>query len=171
MASKQIGSIRKDYGIGELSKENVSSNPIVQFESWFKEAYEREGDEANATTLSTIGLDGHPEGRIVLLKFYSEDGFAFYTNYNSMKGQELENHAYASLTFHWKTLERQVRIRGTVEKTNPIIDCCAVWVSISAPTPTVAMATLPSTPASQPLLFWNCFSAASVMKRITWDFI
>ncbi|MEQ6119245.1 pyridoxamine 5'-phosphate oxidase [Reichenbachiella sp. MALMAid0571] len=121
MASKQIGSIRKEYGIGELSKENVNSDPIVQFESWFKEAYEREGEEANATTLSTIGLDGHPEGRIVLLKFYSEDGFAFYTNYNSMKGQELENHAYASLTFHWKTLERQVRIRGTVEKTDPII--------------------------------------------------
>lgn len=121
MANKQIGSIRKEYGIGELSKDNVNANPIVQFESWFKEAYEREGEEANATTLSTIGLDGHPEGRIVLLKFYSEDGFVFYTNYNSMKGQELENHAFASLTFHWQTLERQVRIRGAVEKTNPII--------------------------------------------------
>ena len=121
MASKQIGSIRKEYGIGELSKENVNSNPIEQFESWFKEAYEREGEEANATTLSTIGLDGHPEGRIVLLKFYSEDGFAFYTNYQSMKGQELEKHPFASLTFHWKTLERQVRIRGAVEKTDPII--------------------------------------------------
>lgn len=121
MSRGQLGSVRKEYSLRELDVSDVNANPIDQFEGWFKEALEREGDEANATTLSTIGLDGHPNGRIVLLKFYSEDGFTIYTNYNSVKGQELSNHAFASLTFYWKSLERQVRIRGNVEKVDPVI--------------------------------------------------
>ncbi len=121
MIKGQLGSVRKEYSLRELDVSDVSVNPIDQFESWFREALEREGDEANATTLSTIGLDGHPEGRIVLLKFYSEDGFTIYTNYNSMKGKELKNHPFASLTFYWRSIERQVRIRGNVEPVDPII--------------------------------------------------
>ncbi|MFY0654730.1 MAG: pyridoxamine 5'-phosphate oxidase [Cyclobacteriaceae bacterium] len=121
MANRQIGTLRKEYGIMELTESSVDSNPIDQFESWFKLALEREGDEANATTLSTIGLDGYPVGRIVLLKFYSEDGFTFYTNYNSSKARELNNNPKASLTFYWRTMERQIRITGDIEKVDPII--------------------------------------------------
>lgn len=119
MVSKQIGSLRKEYGILELNKENVNPDPIQQFELWFSEAHKQEGEEANATTLSTLGLDGIPEGRIVLLKYFSGEGFTFYTNYQSMKGQELEKHPFASLTFHWRSMERQVRIRGKVVKVAP----------------------------------------------------
>lgn len=121
MVSKQIGSLRKEYGILELNKENVDPDPVRQFELWFSKAYEQEGEEANATTLSTLGLDGHPEGRIVLLKHFSSQGFTFYTNYESMKGQELGKHPFASMTFHWRSLERQVRIKGKVEKVSPEI--------------------------------------------------
>lgn len=121
MGRGQLGSVRKEYNLRELDVSDVNINPIDQFEGWFKEALEREGDEANATTLSTIGLNGHPNGRVVLLKFYSEDGFTVYTNYNSTKGQELSNHPFASLTFYWKSLERQVRIRGKVERVDPVI--------------------------------------------------
>ena len=121
MNRNSVGSIRKEYKLLELDESSVNDNPIIQFEEWFKEAVKREGDEANAATLSTIGLDGHPEGRIVLLKFYSGDGFTFYTNYNSNKGQELERHPFASMTFYWRTLERQVRVRGEIAKVDPVI--------------------------------------------------
>ncbi len=116
MASKEIGAIRKEYGILQLDIDQVASDPVVQFEDWFAQAHEREGDEANAATLSTLGLDGHPEGRIVLLKSVDNKGFAFFTNYESQKGQEIARHPYAAMTFYWKSFERQVRIRGQVEK-------------------------------------------------------
>jgi pyridoxamine 5'-phosphate oxidase len=116
MEKSELGKLRKEYGILELDVESVDSNPINQFEKWFKEAYHKEGEEANTMTLSTIGFDGCPEGRVVLLKFYAEDGFTFYTNYESAKGKQLEANPLAALTFHWKSLERQVRIKGTVEK-------------------------------------------------------
>lgn len=121
MQKQDIGDIRKEYGILELDVDSVNENPIEQFETWFKEAYKKEGDEANTMTLSTIGFDGTPEGRIVLLKFYQGDGFTFYTNYNSAKGQQLQSNPNASLTFYWKTLERQVRVKGYVEKVDEII--------------------------------------------------
>lgn len=116
MEKSELGKLRKEYGILELDMESVDQNPVIQFERWFKEAYNKEGEEANTMTLSTIGFDGCPEGRIVLLKFYADDGFTFYTNYESAKGRQLEANPKASLTFHWKSLERQVRIKGMVEK-------------------------------------------------------
>lgn len=116
MSGDKIADMRKDYGISELDTTTVHSDPVKQFEKWFKEAYESEGEEANAFTLATIGLDGIPGARIVLLKLIAEDGFAFFTNYNSLKAQELEQNAVAAMTFHWRSLERQVRIRGTVSR-------------------------------------------------------
>jgi pyridoxamine 5'-phosphate oxidase len=116
MEKSELGKLRKEYGILELDMETVDQNPVIQFEKWFKEAYNKEGEEANAMTLSTIGFDGCPEGRIVLLKFYADDGFTFYTNYQSAKGKQIAANPKASLTFHWKSLERQVRIKGVVEK-------------------------------------------------------
>ncbi len=121
MGKTNLSNLRKDYGIMKLDIESVDGDPTQQFESWFKEAYSKEGEEANTMTLSTIGEDGCPEGRVVLLKFYSGDGFTFYTNYNSAKGQQLEANPSASLTIHWKSMERQVRIKGKTEKVDGVI--------------------------------------------------
>ncbi len=110
-----ISAIRKDYSIKSLDITDVNSNPISQFVSWFEEAVIAEVLEVNAMTVSTIGLDDTPNGRILLLKGVDE-GFVFFTNYQSEKGRELEKHNSASLTFFWPELERQVRVRGKVEK-------------------------------------------------------
>lgn len=110
-----ISAIRKDYSIKSLDTSDVNTNPITQFESWFEEAIKAEVLEVNAMTVSTLGLDGSPNGRILLLKGVDR-GFVFFTNYESEKGMELEKHNSASLTFFWPELERQVRVRGKVDK-------------------------------------------------------
>jgi pyridoxamine 5'-phosphate oxidase len=110
-----ISSIRKDYTFKTLEIEDIKDNPIDQFHLWLQEAINAEALEVNAMTLSTLGLDGFPNGRIVLLKEL-DSGFVFFTNYESEKGKELENSPKASLTFFWAELERQVRIIGHVEK-------------------------------------------------------
>lgn len=116
MAKEFLPGMRKDYGKDSLTKQSVNPDPMLQFEEWFKAAMKSDGDEANVLTLSTLGEDQIPEGRIVLLKFYAEDGFTFYTNYTSNKAKQLEKHPYASMTFHWKSQERQVRIKGSISK-------------------------------------------------------
>ncbi|WP_422358598.1 pyridoxamine 5'-phosphate oxidase [Reichenbachiella sp.] len=116
MAKEFLPGMRKDYGKDSLTKESVHSDPMMQFEDWFKDAMKSDGEEANVLTLSTLGEDQIPEGRIVLLKFYAEDGFTFYTNYTSNKAKQLEKHPYASMTFHWKSQERQVRIKGSITR-------------------------------------------------------
>ncbi|MEO9967154.1 MAG: pyridoxamine 5'-phosphate oxidase [Reichenbachiella sp.] len=121
MAKEFLPGMRKDYGKDALTVESVHADPMMQFEKWFKDAMKSDGDEANVLTLSTLGEDQIPEGRIVLLKFYAEDGFTFYTNYSSHKAQQLEKHPYASMTFHWRSQERQVRIKGSISKVDPII--------------------------------------------------
>jgi len=110
-----ISAIRKDYSIKSLDISDVKTNPITQFEFWFEEAITAEVLEVNAMTVSTLGLDGFPNARILLLKGV-DTGFVFFTNYRSEKGMELEQHDSASLTFFWPELERQVRVRGKVEK-------------------------------------------------------
>ncbi|MFY0627400.1 MAG: pyridoxamine 5'-phosphate oxidase [Reichenbachiella sp.] len=121
MTRDELPSMRKDYGIDELSKKSVDKDPLIQFEKWFKDAMKTEGVEANAFTLSTIGADGIPEGRIVLLKYYAEDGFTFYTNYNSEKAIQIDKKPVGAMTFHWRTKERQVRVKGTISKVDSII--------------------------------------------------
>lgn len=110
-----IASIRKDYTLKSLDREHVDKNPIIQFKSWFEEVLEAEALEANAMTLSTLGLDGTPNGRIVLLKEV-DHGFVFFTNYDSQKGKEIGLNPKASLTFFWPELERQIRVLGKIEK-------------------------------------------------------
>lgn len=110
-----IASIRKEYTLKSLDKNDVHHDPIVQFNSWMKEAIDSQALEANAMTLSTLGEDGHPNARIVLLKEV-DHGFVFFTNYESEKGRELIQHPHAALTFFWPELERQVRVLGKVEK-------------------------------------------------------
>jgi pyridoxamine 5'-phosphate oxidase len=93
-------------------------DPILQFQNWLKQATEAGISEPTAMTLATTGADGQPSARIVLLKEVSQDGFVFYTNYESRKGRELAANPRAALVFYWPQLERQVRITGGVVKTS-----------------------------------------------------
>jgi len=111
-----IADIRRDYKKATLSEDKVDPNPFRQFGFWWDEALRAEIDEVNAMTLATVSAEGRPSARIVLLKGYDDQGFVFYTNYESRKGQELALRPEASLLFFWKELERQVRIEGPCEK-------------------------------------------------------
>jgi len=113
-----ISRIRKTYSQKALSENDIAANPFLQFDKWWEEALASSIDEVNAMTLATASADGVPSARIVLLKGYSEDGFVFFTNYNSFKGKQLIENPKACLVFFWKELERQVRITGIVQKTN-----------------------------------------------------
>lgn len=114
---KDLGNYRKVYQRSELLKTEVPENPIELFQKWFYEAEEFGGDvEANAMTISTIGLDGFPKNRVVLLKKYTWEGFIFYTNYLSEKGKAIANNPNVCLSFFWHKLERQIIIKGTCEK-------------------------------------------------------
>jgi len=114
--NREIADIRKDYKLKSLSENEVSINPYNQFGIWWKEAIESNLDEVNAMTLSTASKEGRPSSRIMLLKGYDENGFVFFTNYNSRKGCEILANPFVSLLFFWKELERQVRIEGSIEK-------------------------------------------------------
>ncbi len=116
-----IADIRKDYKLQTLLEADVAPNPITQFGKWWDEAVKSDIQEANAMTLATVNDNGIPEARIVLLKGCDENGFVFYTNYNSQKGISLLQNPNACLVFFWKELERQVRITGTVAKVNPAV--------------------------------------------------
>ncbi|MBX2933393.1 MAG: pyridoxamine 5'-phosphate oxidase [Ferruginibacter sp.] len=113
---KDIAGIRKDYQLKSLLEQDLASNPFKQFSKWWEEAVESEILEVNAMTLATATPSGMPNARIVLLKSFSDEGFVFFTNYNSKKGNELLENPHAALVFFWKELERQVRITGRVEK-------------------------------------------------------
>ena len=112
-----IESLREDYSQGTLEEHTALENPIRQFEHWFSEALKAEVPEPNAMTLATATTKGVPSARIVLLKGFDENGFVFYTNYESKKGQELAENPHVSLVFFWQPLARQIRIDGLVEKT------------------------------------------------------
>lgn len=111
-----IASIRKDYMLRSLSEVDVNKNPIKQFADWWDEAIDSNIEEANAMTLATVNEQGYPSARIVLLKDFNENGFVFFTNYESRKGKSLLINPKASIVFFWKELERQIRIEGVVEK-------------------------------------------------------
>jgi pyridoxamine 5'-phosphate oxidase len=109
-----IADIRKNYSRQSFSENDASPDPILQFDRWWQEAVDAKVDEVNAMTLATASADAVPSARIVLLKGYAPDGFRFFTNYNSFKGQQLAENPKACLVFFWKELERQVRITGLV---------------------------------------------------------
>ncbi len=111
-----LASLRQDYKGESLHEADVASDPFTQFQRWFDEALRAELPMANAMTLATVGADGAPSARIVLLKGIDHNGFVFYTNYMSRKGRELAGNPRAALVFHWTDLEREVRIDGSVEK-------------------------------------------------------
>jgi pyridoxamine 5'-phosphate oxidase len=116
---KEIHKLRRNYAQQVLNLEQCGSNPLQLFASWFSEALKSEIMEPNAMVLSTIGLNGNPRSRVVLLKALEDESFVFYTNYQSDKGKEMEKCNSVSLNFNWLELERQVRIEGIVSKVSP----------------------------------------------------
>lgn len=115
--NNDLGNYRKSYDKGSLLESGISDNPLELFQKWFSEVDQHfPQDETNAMTLSTLGLDGFPKGRVVLLKKYMQQGFIFYTNYESEKGKSIIAHPKVSLSFHWACAERQVIIKGKAEK-------------------------------------------------------
>ena len=112
-----LGNYRKSYEKSELLESTIPEDPINLFQKWFFETKEQGGvDEVNAMTVSTIGFDGFPKSRVVLLKQYNEEGFIFYTNYESEKGKAISKNPQICLSFFWHSMERQVIIKGIAEK-------------------------------------------------------
>jgi len=114
---KDLSSYRKTYEKSELRLKDAPENPLELFQKWFYEVDKYfDEDETNAMTISTIGLDGYPKSRIVLLKRFTFEGFIFYTNYNSEKGKAIAQNPNVCLSFFWHSAERQIIIKGSVEK-------------------------------------------------------
>lgn len=114
-----VADLRKEYTFQGLKETDAYPNPFDQFKAWFDQALAADLPEPNAMTIATATSDGKPSARMVLLKDYDERGFVFFTNYESHKGQQLEENPWGALVFWWAELERQVRIEGLVEKTSP----------------------------------------------------
>lgn len=112
---KDLAGLRKSYERAALDEGASDADPLRQFRLWLDQALQAELPEPNAMTLATVGADGRPSTRIVLIKGLDERGIVWYTNYDSRKGRELAESQWAALTFHWVELERQVRIEGHVE--------------------------------------------------------
>jgi pyridoxamine 5'-phosphate oxidase len=111
-----IASLRKSYERDALDEDSAAADPHQQFELWLGQAVSAQLPEPNAMTLATVGADGRPSTRVVLIKGHDQRGIVWYTNYGSRKGRELEMQPFAALQFHWVELERVVRIEGRVEK-------------------------------------------------------
>jgi pyridoxamine 5'-phosphate oxidase len=117
-AMDDIASLRKSYERAELDESASLPDPIDQFSLWLQQALDAKLPEPNAMTLATVGANGRPSSRVVLIKGVDARGLVWYTNYDSRKGRELAANPYASLQFHWVEMERVVRIEGRVEKTS-----------------------------------------------------
>jgi pyridoxamine 5'-phosphate oxidase len=119
---KDLSNYRKSYEKSALLEDQIPEDPINLFHKWFYEAEDlNAADEVNAMSVATIGLDGFPKTRVVLLKKFNEEGFIFYTNYNSEKGKAIIENPNVCLSFFWPTVERQIIIKGRAEKTTATI--------------------------------------------------
>jgi pyridoxamine 5'-phosphate oxidase len=116
--TQNIADLRKSYERAELDESASRSDPLEQFGLWLQQALDAQVPEPNAMTLATVGENGRPSTRIVLIKGFDARGITWYTNYDSRKGRELAGQPFAALQFHWVELERVVRIEGRVEKTS-----------------------------------------------------
>lgn len=114
--SQDYTDVRREYLKNQLNRSDLMSDPLAQFECWFEDAAQLSPDDVTAMTLATAGADGAPSARIVLLKHFDKEGFCWYTDYRSEKGQQLAANPQAQLLFYWSGLERQVRISGRVTK-------------------------------------------------------
>lgn len=116
LTKENIQNLRQDYSAAELAEADVDKSPVVQFGKWFKDALDAQLHEPNVMTLATADLTGKPTARILLLKGFDEDGFVFFTNYASKKGEQLAENPQAAMVFFWPELQRQVRIEGVVSR-------------------------------------------------------
>ncbi len=119
MKHVDIAQLRREYSLKSLNESDVNSDPIKMFDTWLNEAIESEIPEPNAMTLATSTFEGKPSARVVLLKQFDSNGFAFFTNYESRKAKNLLQNPHAAVVFFWPELERQVRIEGKVSKASP----------------------------------------------------
>jgi len=120
MENKDISYLRKSYDKSKLNLADINFQPMEFFKLWFDDALNNKNiEEANAMTLTTLGLDNYPKGRVVLLKSITKEGFIFYTNYKSEKGVSIDYHSKVGLSFFWPALERQVIIKGEIDKISP----------------------------------------------------
>lgn len=135
-----LSNLRNEYCKGGLSEDMLKPNPFELFDLWFKQAKECEIPEVNAMSVATVNAEGIPSIRVVLLKAYSEDGFVFYTNYESQKAQDIASNNNICINFFWEQLERQIRIIGKASKvskaqslkyflTRPFSSQLGAWVS------------------------------------------
>ncbi len=115
-AEVSIADLRKSYERDQLDESASATDPLQQFNTWWEQALKSQIPEPNAMTLATVGEDGRPSTRVVLIKGVDARGLVWYTNYDSRKGHELATHPWAALQFHWVELERVVRVEGRVEK-------------------------------------------------------
>lgn len=111
-----LSALREEYTRNGLTRNNLHENPFKQFEKWFEQACQAELPEPNAMSLATVSAQGKPSIRTVLLKYFDENGFVFFTNYESRKAQQIEENPHVALLFLWLPLERQVKIQGTAIK-------------------------------------------------------
>ena len=111
-----LGRLRKEYAHGGLRRKNLNADPFVQFEVWFQESVKAKLPEANAMSLATVSADAQPSIRTVLLKYFDDKGFVFFTNYESKKSRDIRNNPNVALLFLWIPLNRQVQITGNVSK-------------------------------------------------------
>ena len=140
MEKRDLGDIRRDYSLRELSKATIAADPFVQFANWLDEYLASGPTEPSGFVLSTVGPDGAPSSRVVLLKGFDERGFVFFTNYTSRKALEIDHEKRVAMTFFWPELERQVHVAGIAEKTSrdeseayfasrPIMSKLGAWAS------------------------------------------
>ena len=113
---KYLADMRREYRIKPLNRDNLDPNPFRQFDRWFNEATYVEAMDANAMSIATVSADGQPSVRTVLLKYYDETGFVFYTNLDSRKAGEIDANPKVALLFYWHEVHRQVKITGVARK-------------------------------------------------------
>ncbi len=111
-----LADLRREYRMKPLRRDDLDSDPLVQFNQWFEEATHAESMDANAMSIATVAPDGQPSLRTVLLKYYDNDGFVFYTNLESSKAKDLAGNPRTSLLFYWSEMHRQVKINGIAER-------------------------------------------------------
>jgi pyridoxamine 5'-phosphate oxidase len=115
---KNVSDLRRDYSLQELSEDAVAADPFAQFANWFDEYLASQPNEPSAFVLSTVGSEGDPTSRVVLLKGFDEHGLVFFTNYTSKKARDIAHESRVAMTFFWPELERQIHVRGVAEKTS-----------------------------------------------------
>ncbi len=115
---KSLGDLRRDYSLQELSESAVAADPFAQFSNWFDEYLASQPSEPSGFLLSTVGAEGYPSSRVVLLKGFDEHGLVFFTNYKSKKARDMAHESRVAMTFFWPELERQVHVRGVAERTS-----------------------------------------------------